>query len=315
MQLTNKKISVIVPVLNEEAVILEFYDRAKKVLESITDSHEIIFVDDGSTDSTLIKLKEFAKNDSRVKIISFSRNFGHPIAISAGLDYASGEAVIIIDADLQDPPEILPEFIKKWQEGFEIIYGIRTKRKEWWGKRLAYWCFYRIFKKLASLNVPLDAGDFSLIDRKVADIIKSLPERNRFIRGLRSWAGFKQCGVVYERAGRFAGKTKYSFKKLLKLAADGIFSFSYIPLRLATFLGFLVAAVAFLAILAVLYLRIFYGVIGIPGFSSTIITLLFIGSIQLVAIGILGEYIARIYEEVKHRPLYVINEKIGFDEK
>ncbi len=302
------------PVFNEEAVVLEFYNRIKKVLEEAVDSFEIIFVDDGSQDTTLQKLKDLHSSDSRIKVISFSRNFGHAMAISAGIEHASGDAVVVIDGDLQDPPEVVPEFLKKWEEGSQVVYGIRRKRKEWFGKRLAYWAFYRIFRKLAfaSLNnVPLDAGDFCLMDRRVVEVIKNLPERNRFLRGLRSWAGFRQSGVEYERASRFAGSTKYPLRKLIKLAADGIFSFSYIPLRIATFFGLLVAAAAFAGIIFVLYLRLVKGLVGTVGYYSTLISILFIGAIQLIGIGILGEYIARIYEEVKHRPLYVVKEKIG----
>ena len=307
----SKKISVVVPVLNEAKVLAKFHDRLRRILEEHVEEFEIIFVDDGSSDSTIDQLRELSRKDFRVKIISFSRNFGHPMAISAGLDYVSGDAAIIIDADLQDPPEILPEFLHKWQEGYKVVYGVRSKRKEWFYKRLAYWLFYRMLSKLAPLHIPLDAGDFALLDRDIVNILKLLPERSRFVRGLRSWVGFRQYGVVYERAARQGGWTKYPFKKLLKLAADGIFSFSYIPLRLATILGFLVASTAFLAIVVILFSRLVYGVIGVPGFSSTIITVLFMGGIQLISMGILGEYIARIYEEVKNRPLYVIKEKIG----
>lgn len=307
---------MVVPVLNEEAVILEFYYRIKKVLEETVHFFEIIFIDDGSQDTTLQKLKDLRFSDNRIRIISFSRNFGHAMAISAGIEYASGEAVVIIDGDLQDPPEVILKFLEKWEEGYPVVYGIRRKRKEWFGKRLAYWTFYRIFQKLAfaSLtNTPLDAGDFCLMDRPVVEVIKNLPERNRFLRGLRSWTGFRQYGVEYERAARFAGSTKYPLKKLIKLAADGIFSFSYIPLRIATLFGFFVAIAAFAGIIFVLYLRLVKGLLGTVGYYSTVISVLFIGGIQLISVGILGEYIARIYEEVKQRPLYIIKEKIGWN--
>lgn len=311
MTTLNKKLSVIAPLLNEEEVVLEFYNRTKQALSSLTNNYEIIFVDDGSTDSTLSKLKEIHAQDKNVKVISFSRNFGHPMAISAGLDHVTGDGIMVVDADLQDPPELISDFVKKWQEGYEVVYGVRKKRKEWFGKRLAYWLFYRLLKKASSLSIPVDSGDFSFLDKKVVNVMKAMPERNRFLRGLRSWSGFRQFGLEYERAARFAGSTKYPFKKLLKLAADGIFSFSYIPLRLAMAAGFLVAGVAFLAILIVLYLRIFVGIVGNTGFASTIIAILFLGGIQLIAVGILGEYIGRIYDEVKNRPLYVVKEKIG----
>ncbi len=305
------EISIIAPVFNEEAVIEEFYNRITDVLNRISSNFEIIFIDDGSTDKTLDKIKKMGVQDASVKAVSFSRNFGHGMAISAGLSHARGEAVIIIDGDLQDPPEILPEFITKWKEGYDVVYGIRTKRKEWFGKRLAYWFFYRILKKLSNLEIPIDVGDFCLMSRATVDQIKTLPERNPFMRGIRSWVGFRQGGVVYERSRRFAGVTKYSLAKLLKLAVDGIFSFSYIPLRLAVLLGFFIAIVDFIVIGVVLYSRIFGGGTPPRGFASTIIVILFLGSVQLISIGILGEYVARIYEEVKHRPLYIVKERIG----
>ena len=307
------KISIIAPVFNEEAVVHEFYERTRVALETLGNSFEIIFIDDGSQDQTLANIKSLRSADERVKAVSFSRNFGHPVAISAGLDHAAGAVVIIMDADLQDPPEVLPKFLEKWREGYKVVYGIRKKRKEGFLKRFCYWAFYRIFRRLASLqDAPLDSGDFSLLDRVVVEYLKALPERNRFMRGLRSWVGFRQCGVEYERAGRFAGSTKYPFKKLVKLAVDGIFSFSQIPLRLATFLGFFIAFAALVAILVLLYLRLTQGVLGIQGFAATIIIVLFLGAIQLISIGILGEYVGRIYEEVKQRPIYIIKEKIGF---
>lgn len=312
MVLLNKKISVVAPVFNEENVVEEFYNRVKSVLSSSVSDYEIIFVDDGSTDSTLEKLHYLREKDSRVKILSFSRNFGHIVAVTAGLDFASGDAIAIMDSDLQDPPEVLLNFLGKWQEGYKVVYGIRIKRKEWFGKRFAYWFFYRLFRMLSSLkDIPVDAGEFSLLDKRVADIIKTLPERNRFLRGLRIWVGFKHCGVKYNREGRFAGKTKYPLSKLIKLAADNIFSFSFIPLKIATVVGFTIALLDFLVILIIICLRLFYGIIGVPGFSSTIIAIFFVGGVQLISLGILGEYIARIYEEVKQRPRYVVKEKIG----
>lgn len=309
MMSTDLKISVIAPVFNEERVVEEFYRRTKKTLTGITASHEIIFIDDGSRDSTLSKIKKLRLADDHIKIVSFSRNFGHAAAISAGLDFASGDAVMVIDADLQDPPEVLGSFIKKWREGFEVVYGVRKKRKEWFGKRFCYWLFYRMMRASSTLKMPLDAGDFSLIDKKVVDVIKNMPERNRFVRGLRSWAGYKQVGVEYERQERFAGETKYPFKKLLRLAADGIFSFSYVPLRMVTLFGFLVAGFAFIAVLFLLYERYVIGNVGVRGIPATLVAVLFLGGIQLISTGILGEYIARVYEETKQRPHYIVREK------
>jgi glycosyltransferase involved in cell wall biosynthesis len=308
-------ISVIAPAYNEEAVLAEFCRRTAAVLKALTGSYEIILIDDGSTDKSLAVMQDIHKQDSHVKFISFSKNFGHAAALSAGIDHADGAVVAIMDADIQDPPEVLPEFFKKWQEGYQVIYGIRTKRKESFIKRGAYWAFYRLFKRLASLkDTPLDAGDFAVVDRSIILQLRALPERSRFLRGLRSWVGFKQCGVPYERAARFAGETKYSYRKLFKLAFDGIFSFSHVPLRLATIFGFIVAIIALVASIIILYLRLVLGVIGVSGFSTLIISLLFIGSIQLISVGILGEYIGRIYDEVKRRPIYIAKEKVGFSE-
>lgn len=307
------KFSAIAPVFNEEETVEEFYKRMKTVFEQSCYKYEIIFVDDGSTDNSFRIIQQINSRDPNVKCLSFSRNFGHASAISAGLDYADGDAAIVIDSDLQDPPEVLPLFFEKWQEGYKVVYGIRTKRKEGFFKRFAYWLFYRLFKRLASFrDVALDSGDFALLDRSAVLQLRSMPERNRFLRGMRGWIGYKQCGVVYERASRFAGRTKYPLRKLVKLALDGIFSFSCIPLRLATFLGFFTAALAVSSIIIIFYLRVTRGIIGIVGFSSTIITILFIGSIQLISIGILGEYVGRIYDEVKKRPTYILKEKIGF---
>lgn len=308
-------ISIIAPAYNEEGTLREFCSRTAAVLKSSARTYEIILVDDGSTDHTLSIIQEIRRDDPQVRCISFSRNFGHAAAISAGIDYAEGSVVVIMDADLQDPPEVLPEFFKKWHEGYQVVYGTRTKRKEGIIKRTAYWSFYRLFKQLASLHdTPLDAGDFAVLDRSVILQLRALPERSRFIRGLRSWVGYRQCGISYERAARTAGATKYSYSKLFKLAFDGIFSFSYVPLRLATLFGFIVAGIALVASIVILYLRVVLGVIGVSGFSTLIISLLFIGAIQLIAVGILGEYIGRIYDEVKRRPVYIVKEQLGFAE-
>ena len=310
----NKKISIVVPVYNEEAIVAEFYRALKEVLNTLGYAYEVIFVDDGSVDATPQILRRFAKEDARMKVLSFSRNFGHSAAISAGLAYASGDAVIIIDSDLQDPPEALKKFCETWERGAEEVYGIRAKRKEWLGKRFAYWLFYRLLQRLSPIPIPLDSGDFSLLDRKVVDLLNSLPERGRFVRGLRAWTGFRQVGVPFERAKRRAGQSKYTFGKLLVVAADGIFSFSHLPLRAATVVGFAIAILSFVAIMVIAYLRLAHALV-LPGFSSTIITVLFMGGIQLFSIGILGEYVGRVYDEVKQRPLYVIREKIGFTEE
>jgi dolichol-phosphate mannosyltransferase len=277
---------------------------------------QIVFVDDGSHDGTSDIVIDLAKDDPRVKAVLLSRNFGHKAAVSAGLANADGDAVVVIDADLQDPPEIVVQMIQKWLDGADVVYGIRTNRKEHLLKRIAYRLFYKIFQLLASIDAPADAGDFSLVDRKVLDVINQLPERNRFFRGLRAWSGFRQAGVTYERAARAAGSTKYPLRKLIKLASDGIFSFSTAPLTGVFLVGITMSTVSFMTLLLVLLLRTFdipiFGMRAsdVQGFSSTILTILLIGGIQLVSTGVLGEYIGRIYHETKGRPSYVIRDKV-----
>jgi glycosyltransferase involved in cell wall biosynthesis len=307
-----KSISVVIPIFNEEETVAELHRRLTTVFAKRGFRYELILIDDGSRDSTLAQLLSLNKHDSHVKILSLSRNFGHQIAISAGIDHATGDAVVLMDGDLQDPPEILPRFIEKWVEGYEVVYAIRKKRKENILKRTAYATFYRLLKKISYLNIPLDSGDFCIMDRKVAEVIRSLPERNRFVRGLRTWAGFRQVGLEYERDRRFAGKPKYTLSKLLHLAYDGIFSFSAAPLRVAIYTGIVAACVSFAGGLLIIYEKIFHG-IPIAGWASTMVTLVFLGGIILLTLGVIGEYIGRIHEEVKERPLYVLREKIGFE--
>lgn len=304
-------LSIIVPLYNEEENIKTTYEQVTVALYNKGFEIEIIFVDDGSSDGSLLLLKKLQSHDQHVKIISLSRNFGHQVAVSAGFDYAQGDIVAVIDADLQDPPLVILEFIKKWKEGYHVVYGIRQNRKEGIIKRFSYALFYRIMQLVSNISVPLDAGDFCLLDKKVVQILRQMPERNKFIRGLRSWVGFYQIGVSYERAGRFRGRPKYSFRKLLELALDGIISFSIFPLRLASWFGFIISALSFLGIALVLYLR-FFTTLTVPGFSTIVITLLFLGGIQLISLGIIGEYLGRIYDEVKARPMYLIQEKLGF---
>ncbi len=313
MTRTLQKLSIVAPAYNEEAALPAFYKAVKEALQGLGAEYEFVFVDDGSTDKTLEALREIARSDARAKILSFSRNFGHPAAISAGLAHAAGDAVVVMDTDLQDPPEAISQFIAAWQGGADVVYGIRAKRKEWFGKRFSYWLFYRLLGRLSPTPIPLDSGDFSLLDRKVVALLNAMPERRRFVRGLRAWTGFTQVGVPFERAERRAGTPKYTFGKLLGLAADGILSFSYVPLRAATAFGFIIALLSFVVMLIVFYLRLIHSIV-LTGFSTTIITILFMGGIQLLTLGILGEYVGRIYDEVKQRPLYVIREKIGFND-
>jgi glycosyltransferase involved in cell wall biosynthesis len=309
-------LSVVVPCFNEQDVILLTYRQLVDVLGNRDFSLQIVIVDDGSEDGTPDMAADLSKGDPRVKTVLLSRNFGHQAAVSAGLANADGDAVVVIDADLQDPPEIVIQMIGKWLDGADVVYGIRTKRKESLLRRTGYKLFYKIFQRLASIDAPADAGDFSLIDRKVLEVINQLPEKNRFFRGLRAWSGFRQAGVTYERQPRAAGFTKYPWRKLIKLASDGIFNFSTAPLTGVFLIGITMSTVSFMALLFVLVLRTFdFPIFGmrasdVQGFSSTILTILLIGGIQLVSTGVLGEYIARIYYETKGRPSYVIREKV-----
>jgi dolichol-phosphate mannosyltransferase len=309
-------LSVIIPCMNEELVIRETCRRLIGVLGSADFKFELIFVDDGSKDATPEILRELQSEDSRVRAVRLSRNFGHQVAITAGLEHAAGDASAVIDADLQDPPEVLLEFIAKWLDGYDVVYGVRSERegetafKVWTAK-----AFYRIIGKLSDTEIPIDTGDFRLMDRRVVDALLSMPERDRFVRGMVSWLGFSQVSVPYRRAARFAGETKYPLLKMMKFATDGIVSFSILPLRLATWIGFLASGLSVLGIVVVLLER-YFGVLGlVKGWSSTVIAVLFIGGVQLVCMGIIGEYVGRIYGEAKRRPLYIVRERMGFDAK
>ncbi len=309
----NPTLSLVVPVYNEHETLPAFYQRATAALETLKVPFEMIFVDDGSTDGSFEDLRALAQRDPRVRVISFSRNFGHQTAVTAGLHYARGQAVAVIDADLQDPPEFVPKMFDKWREGYQVVYAVRKTRKEGWLKRTAYLAFYRLLRSLAYVDMPLDAGDFAVMDRRVVDELNAMPERNRFVRGIRAWVGFKQIGLEYDRAERFAGESKYSLRKLFKLAYDGVISYSFVPLRLATHLGFAISAVAFALIVYLVGLRILYGEKMIAGWTSTVVVVLFLGGVQLLSLGILGEYVGRIFDEVKRRPLYVVRETVGFE--
>lgn len=297
-------LSVVIPVFNEQENLRELYRRLIAALERIENNFEILFVDDGSRDASLEILTQLAQNDARVTVIAFARNFGHQAAISAGLDQARGEGVIVMDADLQDPPEALEQFVAQWRNGHDVVYAVREQRKEGWFKRTSYALFYRLLQRVANIDIPLDAGDFCIMDRRVVDLLVSMPERNRFVRGIRSWVGLDQVGLKYERAARYAGETKYSYGRLMTLALDGFVSFSFAPLRISSLLGI---AISILSII----LAIFYAVqkitVGLnpPGFATTIVAILFLAGIQLITIGVIGEYVGRIFEEVKRRPLYV----------
>lgn len=297
-------LSIVIPVFNEEENLPALHARLTRTLTEQGLDYEIVFVDDGSHDRSPEILRRLEAEDHRVVVVEFARNFGHQVAISAGLEHTRGRVVSIMDADLQDPPEVLHTFLAKWQEGWEVVYAVRTERKEWWGKRLAYAGFYRLLQRVANIEIPLDAGDFCVMDRKVVDLLVRMPERNRFVRGIRSWVGFRQVGVPYERQTRHAGTPKYTLRKLIYLALDGLVSFSHMPLRIITLLGFTVSLLSFLVALFYFIKKLTIGV-GVAGFTTLVVSIFFLAGIQLMTIGVIGEYIGRISDEVKHRPLYV----------
>lgn len=311
-----KKISIVVPMYYEEQVAEECYKRLSEVLKTLEDKyeHEIIFVNDGSKDKTLEILENITNIDKSVKVISFSRNFGHQAAVTAGLQYVTGDAIVIIDADLQDPPELIPDMLKKWEDGFEVIYGKRKTRKgESAFKLLTAKAFYNTLNKLSDVEIPKDTGDFRLVDRKVVDVINSLPEHNKFLRGLFSWVGYEQYAYEYERKERFAGKTKYPLKKMLKLASDGIISFSTKPLKIVGGLGILSVVISLIILIyAILSFTLKWNNLT-PGWTSLMCTMTFLSGIILISLWMIGEYIARIYDETKERPQYIIKKKINID--
>jgi dolichol-phosphate mannosyltransferase len=300
--------SIVAPIYNEIDNLPELYRRIREVMDSSGEPWELVLVDDGSTDGSTDKIRELAHADQRVRPVIFARNFGHQVAITAGWDYARGEAVVIIDADLQDPPEVILELAKKWREGYEVVYAVRAEREgETWFKKITAAVFYRLIRWITDVNIPVDTGDFRLMDRKVVDVLKQMRERHRFPRGMSAWVGFRQIGVEYKRSARLAGVTKYPFKKMLRLALNAITSFSYFPLQVATFFGFLSAGLAILAIPVVAILRL-AGSHFFEGQTTTLISVLFLGGVQLISLGILGEYIGRLYDEAKGRPLYIVRE-------
>jgi glycosyltransferase involved in cell wall biosynthesis len=304
-------ISVIIPIFNEQEVLPELHRRLTGVIGQLREEAEVILVDDSSRDKSFELMKEIHKQDPRFKLIRLSRNFGHQVAISAGIELAHGDAVVLMDGDLQDPPELLPQMVDLWKQGNAVVYTVKRSRKENPLKRFAFKSFYRVLHFLSSIRIPMDAGNFSLMDRNVVDVLRSMPERNRYISGLRAWAGFPQAHVTYDRDPRFAGKPQMSIRRLIQLALDGIISFSNVPLRMAIYLGLTTAVVSFAGGLFVLYEKLFTDR-AILGWTSTIVSILFMGGMILLTLGVIGEYISRIYEEVKKRPLYVIRDKVGF---
>jgi polyisoprenyl-phosphate glycosyltransferase len=304
--------SVVVPMYNEEQVVMESYKRLKEAMDAINEPYEIVFVNDGSRDKTGAIINKICESDNNIKFIDFSRNFGHQVAITAGMDYAEGEAIVVIDGDLQDPPEVIHKMIEKWREGYDVVYGKRMERRgDTFFKKLSAAVFYRFLKRMTDVDIPVDTGDFRLIDKRVCEALKQMNERNRYIRGIISWLGFKQTGIEFIREKRFAGVTKYPLKKMLKFASDAITSFSYKPLKLATYVGFFMSILSFIYLLVVLYLKLFTNS-TIQGWASILVVSLFSNGVILMMLGIIGEYIGRIYDEAKGRPLYVIKQLKNF---
>lgn len=305
------ELSVVLPVFNEAENIPVLHERLVSVLERQNVAFDIIFVDDGSNDESAQILDDLEASDKRVRVIGLARNFGHQVAITAGLDFARGKAVVVMDADLQDPPEVLPDFILKWREGYDVVYAVRVQRKEGWLKRASYAAFYRLLHHVSNIDIPLDAGDFCVMDRRVVDLLKRMPERNRFVRGIRSWVGLRQVGVPFERHARYAGTSKYTVWRLILLALDGLISFSHVPLRIITVLGTSVSLLSLVMAIFFFVKKLLYGLTP-PGFASIIVSIFFLAGIQLITLGVIGEYVGRIFDEAKKRPMYILRRVPGF---
>lgn len=305
------RLSVAIPVHNEESVLPELLKRLGTVLDSLPGGpHEMLFVDDGSTDKTYDLLETAARNDARIIALSLSRNFGHQAAITAGLDHVTGDAVVVMDGDLQDVPEVIPQFVEKYRRGFDVVYAKRIRRKEPWALRLCYYVFYRLMASLSDIQLPLDSGDFGLMSRRVIDHVRQMPEHHRYLRGMRTWVGFRQTGIEVERAERHSGRSKYSVMRLIKLAFDGIFAFSIVPIRAAALLGAFVMFLSSFFIVYSIYIRLILHK-SPQGFTALIVAITFLSGIILFFLGVIGEYVGRIYEELKARPHYIILRRAG----
>jgi dolichol-phosphate mannosyltransferase len=314
--MTRPTFSIVTSIFNEAKTLPELHRRVSEVMNSSGESWELILVDDGSTDGSTDLIRRLAREDPSVRPVIFARNFGHQIGITAGLDHSLGQAVIIMDADLQDPPEVIFDLIAKWREGYEIVFAVRSEREgEGWFKLFTASLFYRLIARITDVEIPLDAGDFRLMDREVVNVLNRMRERHRFLRGMSAWVGFQQIGVPYRRAARFAGETKYPFQKMFKLAINAITGFSYFPLQLATYVGFVSAGISILSIPLVIAFRLLGSEQPLLGQATTLIAVLFLGGVQLISLGILGEYIGRIYDEARGRPLYIVRETPGNEEE
>jgi len=303
--------SIVGPVFDEVGTIRAFYARLRDAMDQINEPWELLLIDDGSRDGSTDVIRDLGLEDPRVRPVLFSRNFGHQIALTAGLDYSRGQAVVVMDTDLQDPPELVAELVAKWRAGFEVVYAVRTEREgESWFKKATAALFYRLINRITDVNIPLDTGDFRLLDRKVVEVVKQMRERHRFPRAMVAWVGFRQTGVPYKRAARSSGVTKYPLRKMLRLAINAVTGFSYFPLQLATYFGFVCAGLSAVAIPLVVLIRL-SGRSALLGQATTLIAVLFLGGVQLISLGILGEYVGRLYDEAKGRPLYVLREEPG----
>ncbi|MCA0453321.1 MAG: glycosyltransferase family 2 protein [Chloroflexi bacterium] len=308
--------SIVAPIYNEEGNIQNLYERISKVMDSTGESWELVTVNDGSRDKSFDLLEALSHKDSRIKVINFARNFGHQLAVTAGLHHTSGDAVVVIDADLQDPPELILDMIERWKAGYHVVYAVRQERKgESWFKLLTAKLFYRLIYRITDVDIPLDTGDFRLMDRKVVDALNSMPEHNRFIRGLTSWIGFKQTGVTYVREAREWGETKYPLKKMVRFAMDAVTGFSYFPLQVMVYVAFVLGVLAIFAVPIIAILRLILGFQFLGGQVTNIVLLLVVGAFQLFFLFIMGQYVARIYDETRGRPLYIVADKVGFDQE